>query len=73
VLEDFQFGDAIETAPRYLAMHEFSGEVLPWKELQASVETEWAKKVMGGLVKEEIGWYEVKRLYGEEEWGQVGK
>jgi hypothetical protein len=73
VLEDFQFGDAMETAPKYLAMHEFSGEVLPWKELQASVETEWAKKVMGGLVKEEIGWYEVKRLYGEEEWGQVGK
>ncbi|KAI4961063.1 hypothetical protein J4E86_000088 [Alternaria arbusti] len=72
-LEDFQFGDAMDTAPRYLALHEFSGEVLPWKELEASGQTEWAKKVMGGLVKEEVGLYEVKRVYSEEEWGSVGK
>ncbi|KAI4671817.1 uncharacterized protein J4E78_000314 [Alternaria triticimaculans] len=72
-LEDFQFGDAMETAPRYLALHEFSGEVLPWKELEASGQTEWAKKVMGGLIKEEVGLYEVKRVYSETEWGSVGK
>ncbi|KAI4628102.1 hypothetical protein J4E80_002239 [Alternaria sp. BMP 0032] len=72
-LEDFQFGDAMETAPRYLALHEFSGEVLPWKELEASGQTEWAKKVMGGLLKEEVGLYEVKRVYSETEWGSVGK
>jgi len=63
----------MDTAPRYLALHEFSGEVLPWKELEASGQTEWAKKVMGSLVKEEVGLYEVKRVYSEEEWGSVGK
>jgi hypothetical protein len=73
VLEDFQWRDAMETAPRYLALHEFSGEALPWKELQESAQTEWAKKVMGGLVKEEVGWYEVRRVYSESEWGHVGK
>jgi hypothetical protein len=73
VLEDFQWSDAMETAPRYLALHEFGGDALPWKELQESAQTEWAKKVMGGLAKEEVGWYEVRRVYSESEWGHVGK
>jgi hypothetical protein len=59
--------------PRFLALHEFEGEELPWKELGESAATEWAKKVMGGLVREEVGWYSCKREYTEEEWGSVGK
>lgn len=73
VIDKFQVGDVTKEAPRYLALHEFSGEVLPWKELQESAQTEWAKRVMGGLVKEEVGWYEVSRVYSESEWGHVGK
>lgn len=59
--------------PKFLALHEFSGEVLPWAELQASAETEWARKVMGGLVGSEIGWFMCKRSYEESVWGEVGR
>ncbi|KAJ4375989.1 hypothetical protein N0V83_001269 [Neocucurbitaria cava] len=58
--------------PRFLALHEFQGDVLPWKELAESAQTEWAKRVMGGVVKEEVGWYALKREYAESEWGSVG-
>ncbi|KAH7377668.1 hypothetical protein BKA66DRAFT_422017 [Pyrenochaeta sp. MPI-SDFR-AT-0127] len=43
--------------PKYLALHEFEGDVLP---------------VMGGLVGEEVGWYRLKRKYAESEWGSIG-
>jgi hypothetical protein len=61
--------------PKYLALHEFDcgDEGLPWKELGESAETEWAERVMGNLVREEVGWYTRKRVYEEEEWGSVGK
>ncbi|KAH4936716.1 hypothetical protein HBI79_070640 [Parastagonospora nodorum] len=59
--------------PKFLALHEFGGEALPWGELQASAETEWAKRVMGGLVGSEIGWFACKRRYEEGVWGEVGK
>ena len=72
-LEQLQPSDEKETVPRFLALHEFSGEALPWKELEESVSTEWSKRVMGGLAKQEIGWYQVKRVYPESEWGHVGK
>lgn len=52
-----------DTAPKYLALHEFEGENLPWAGLKRTVETEWTKKVMGTVVREEIGWYAVKRVY----------
>jgi hypothetical protein len=58
--------------PRYLALHEFGGEELPWKQLGESTQTEWAKRVLGSLVREEVGWFKSKRVYGEEEWGKVG-
>lgn len=58
--------------PKYLALHEFEGDVLPWKELGESAQTEWAKRVMGGLVGEEVGWYRLKRKYAESEWGSIG-
>lgn len=58
--------------PRFLALHEFAGEELPWKELDESAQTEWAKEVMGGLVRSEVGWYKRKRVYEEGDWGSVG-
>ncbi|KAB2111776.1 hypothetical protein AG0111_0g1164 [Alternaria gaisen] len=73
VINEFQVGDVTEEAPRFLALHEFSGEALPWKEIAESTSTEWAKRVWGGLEKEEVGWYEVGKVYSESEWGHVGK
>jgi hypothetical protein len=67
-----EFERSVPEIPRYLALHEFEGQVLPWKELQESAETAWAKRVMGGLAKSEVGWYVLKRVYAEEEWGSVG-
>jgi len=29
-----------------MALHEFDGEELPWKKLQATDETEWGKRVL---------------------------
>lgn len=57
--------------PKYLALHEFAGDLLPWKELAESAETEWAKKVMETLVRDEVGWFVCKRKYSEEEWSNV--
>ncbi|KAL1799614.1 hypothetical protein ACET3X_003651 [Alternaria dauci] len=73
VINEFQVGDVTGEAPRFLALHEFGGEALPWKEIAESTGTEWAKKVWGALEKEEVGWYELSREYSESEWGQVGK
>lgn len=52
--------------PQYLALHEFDGDEFPMKELGETAETEWAKKVMGALRMEEVGWYRLKRVYGED-------
>jgi hypothetical protein len=71
-LNEFERVEGVEV-PKYLALHEFECKELPWKALKESAETEWAKRVMVGLVKAEAGWYSVKREYAEEEWGNVGK
>jgi hypothetical protein len=68
-----EFERSVPDIPRFLALHEFDCEELPWKELGESAETEWAKRVMGGLVREEVGWFGRKRMYEEGEWGSVGK
>jgi hypothetical protein len=67
------FERSVPEIPRYLALHEFAGEVLPWKELEESTQTQWAKKITGGLFGEEVGWYVPKRVYAEEQWAGVGK
>jgi hypothetical protein len=66
------FKRSVPEVPKYLALHEFAGEGLPWKQLEESTQTEWAKKVMGGLIGEEVGWYTSKRVYAKEEWGSIG-
>lgn len=71
-LNEFQRTEPEDGIPRFLALHEYSGTELPWKVLEESARTEWAERVMGGLVKNEVGWYVVKREYEEGEWGTVG-
>ncbi|RDW77745.1 hypothetical protein BP6252_05798 [Coleophoma cylindrospora] len=48
--------------PMYLALHEFESEVLPEKELAETAETEWSKRIMGNLEKQEVGCF---KLAGE--------
>lgn len=67
-----RFVRRVPEIPAFLALHEFEGEDLPWKEMGESGETEWAKKVMGKLAREEVGFYRLKREYPESEWGNVG-
>lgn len=67
-----QFARSEPAISKYLALHEFEGDELPWMELVESASTEWAKKVLGSLVSEELGWYSFKREYPKEEWGGVG-
>lgn len=67
-----RFERAEPEVPKYLALHEFNGEVLPWKELGVSAQTEWAKRAMGNLIREQVGWYSLKRTYAESEWASVG-
>lgn len=50
----------------WLALHEFDGEV-PWKELAATDETEWAKKVIPGIQDIDFGLFELKRVYEKRE------
>ncbi|KAI9744332.1 MAG: hypothetical protein M1818_002484 [Claussenomyces sp. TS43310] len=53
--------------PIYLVLHEFDGQMLPQKELEATTETRWAKRVVGGLVKMEAGVFKLLRAVGEME------
>jgi hypothetical protein len=46
--------NAKEIPPTWLALYEFDGEAFPSEELK-TVETEWAKTVLGGVVASEVG------------------
>jgi hypothetical protein len=72
-LDQLQHADAMPEVPQYLALHEFGGEALPWKEIKESLNSEWAEKIIASVQNTEIGWYQVKRVYPESEWGNVGK
>ena len=51
--------------PGYLALHEFEGESLPDADLQKTAETEWARKVMGGLAGSVVGVYKIRGAWGD--------
>lgn len=55
----------ISEPPKYLALHEFDSDELPQAELQKTGETEWAKKVMGGVTQTDIGVYKVLKEFGD--------
>jgi hypothetical protein len=47
----------------WLALHEFDGLVLPWTELAATDETEWAKRVIPGIQNIDFGCFKLKRVF----------
>jgi len=49
----------------WLAIHEFDGPEIPWKELAATDETEWAKKVMPRIEDIDFGCFQLKRVFGK--------
>jgi hypothetical protein len=55
----------ISEPPKYLALHEFDLEAPITEELMKTAETEWAKKVMGGCVRQEVGVYRVLNAFGD--------
>jgi hypothetical protein len=62
-------GNSKEMPPTWLSLYEFDGEALPSEELLKTAETEWAKKVMGGLVMNEVGVYRFVQGCGEVDFG----
>jgi len=50
--------------PTYLALHEFDSESLPQDELAKTAETEWAKKIMGSLVGQEVSVFRLDKSFG---------
>lgn len=53
--------------PTWLSLHEFDGDVLPWKELAATDETEWAKKVVPGIRDIDYGCFRLSKAFGKED------
>ena len=54
-------------APTWLALHEFDGPEMPWKELAATDETTWAKKVIPGILEVDFGCFRLKKDFGKSE------
>ena len=40
---------ADNSKPRYLTIHEFDTTEMPWDQLKMTSQTEWSKKVIGGV------------------------
>jgi hypothetical protein len=59
------FERSFPPAPTWLAIHEFDGVELPWKELAATDETDWAKKIIPGISDIDFGCFRLKRAYEE--------
>jgi hypothetical protein len=52
--------------PTWLAVHEFDGTELPWKALQETDETEWAKKLIPGIKDVDFGVFKLSRVFEKE-------
>jgi hypothetical protein len=51
--------------PTYLALHEFESDILPQADLEKTLETSWAKKVMGSLAGQEIYVFKLTGSFGD--------
>ena len=49
------FERSFPLAPKWLVLHEFDGPDMPWKELAATDETAWAKKVIPEILHVDFG------------------
>jgi hypothetical protein len=54
-----------------MALHEFDGEELPWKELQATDETEYGKRVLKGVKSIDWGVFGLSRYWVKDEDGRA--
>lgn len=48
----------------FLALHEFDGEMFPEKEMNATGETEWSKKVLGKAERTDFKKFELLKGFG---------
>ena len=60
-----EFERSFPEAPTWLALHEFDRTEFPWKELAATDETDWAKKVIPGIRDIDFGCFALKRTFGK--------
>lgn len=56
------FERSFPPAPRWLAIHEFDGQCVPWDELMPIDETDWAKKIIPGLLETDVGLFKLKHV-----------
>jgi len=54
-------------APTWLAVHEFEGPEIPWTELAATDETEWAKRVVPGIRDIDFGVFKLVQIFEKKE------
>jgi len=57
------FERSFPEAPVWLAIHEFDGSCVPWDQLALTDETEWAKKILPGILEADFGCFRLKRVY----------
>jgi hypothetical protein len=57
------FKRSFPPAPKWLALHEFEGHEIPWKELAATDETKWAKRVIPGIRSIDFGGFKLRRVF----------
>ncbi|KAH8590145.1 hypothetical protein B0O99DRAFT_691798 [Bisporella sp. PMI_857] len=51
---------------KWLALHEFEGPEIPWPQLAATDETEWAKRIIPGITAMDFGIFELVETWGED-------
>ena len=56
-----------EEAPEYIAFHEFEGEELPMNRLVETTKTEWSKKHMENVLKNETSVWKLIKGFGEQD------
>jgi hypothetical protein len=61
------FERSFSPVPKWLALHEFDGLEVPWKELAATDETEWAKKVIPGISEVDFACFRLKKVFEKSE------
>lgn len=59
------FERSFPQAPKWLVLHEFEGPRMPWKELAATDETAWAKKVIPEISSLDFGCFKLTRVFGK--------
>ncbi len=72
LIQDYSHSDSgmepFESAPRYLALHEFDdAETIDWDMLKMCARTEWSKRVVGGYARMDRDNWQLIEQIGDEE------